>query len=440
MFSCMKLVNVNNDNSANARPRLLGLQLSCVLFFLVFMGIEAYAAGFQPDLLVKLASEGDASYLGGGVFETDALTQTKSQPAFPGNSAIFRVLLKNAGDAPDSFVIKGAWNDNGLAVRYLDDGGVDRSAALSGAGYATGTMAPGASVSFLLQVTPALLPLGASYRFTVTAASASDASKIDQLKTESIACSSTAAVTVSAPPDNWGFPGVVVNYPYTVTNVGSAANSFTLSVTSNSSWPGSIYADDGAGGGIAADGIRQSGENRETVATGTLAPGAPYRFFVAVTVPESSVNRSRVDTHLAVKGEGTGGFDQVTTSAIAALITVAEDVRNLTRGGPFAAIADALPGDTLEYRMTITNSGSAAATSLGIDNPLPASSACLPGSLWIGTSSGGDGPHCALAECGTVRESAGNIIARLGQGATDAAGGSLLPGKTLYVYYRVQVE
>lgn len=435
----MKLGYVNNYNPAAARPRLMLLELWCALLFLLFMGTCADAA-CQPDLLVKLASEGDASYLGGGVFEGSALTQSRSQPAFPGAAASYRVLLKNAGDAPDSFVIKGAWNGNGLAVRFVDQENVDQSAALSAGGYATGILAPGGSVSFLVQVAPSAWPLGASYRVTVSAASASDAAKTDQVKTESIACSVLPAVTVSAPSDNWGFPGSVVNYPYTVTNVGSEPNSFSLSVTSNSSWPGAIFADDGTAGGIAADGVRQAGETRESAGTGPLAPGASYSFFLAVSIPASSADRARVDTRLAVSGTGAGAADQVTTSAIAAVITVAERVRNLTRGGPFAESAEALPGDTLEYRMSVTNSGSEPATTVAIDNSLPASTAFLPGTLWIGTSATGDGPPCATADCGWARESAGKIIAGLGQGATDAAGGSLLPGRTLHVFFRVRVQ
>jgi len=440
MFSCMKLVLVNNYKTAVKSPRPRPLQLWCVLLFLLLMGTGANAAGYQPDLMVRLASEGDDSYLGGGVFESSAETQTKSQPAFPGSVAVFRVLVQNAGQAPDSFVLRGGWNETGLTVRCLDEGGVDRAAALAGSGYASGTLAPGASASFLLQVTPSALPLGASYRVTLSAASAADPARTDQLKTETVACGATAAVTVSTPADNWGFPGTVVNYPYTVTNVGNKPDNFTLSAASSMGWPSAIYADDGAGGGIAADGVRQSGESHETVGTGPLAPATVYRFFVAVTVPASSADRARADTRLAVSGADARAADQVTTSAIAAVITVAEQVRNLTRGGPFAPSAEAVPGDTLEYRMTLTNSGSATATSVGIDAPLPGSTACLPESLWIGTTPGGDGPPCAAADCGFVRESAGNIVARLGQGATDAAGGSLSPGKTLYVYYRVQVQ
>jgi uncharacterized repeat protein (TIGR01451 family) len=435
----MKLTDVNYIDDTRPMPRVLLAQVCCLLLFLLLMGARAAEAGYQPDLMVRLASEGDASYLGEGVFESTALSQSKSQAAFPGTAGMFRVLLKNAGDSPDTFLMKGTAGDSGLAVRYVDEGGVDRAAALSGSGYTTRTLSPGESLSFLVQVTPTALPLGASYRVTVSAASVSDAEKLDQVKTETVACSLTAAVTVSSPPDNWGFPGSVVNYPYSVTNVGSTGNSFALSVASNTGWASSIYADDGAGGGIAGDGVRQSGENNEAVSTGPLAPGASYRFFVSVTIPRSSHDRAQTDSRLTVSGAGASGADQVTTSAIAAVITLAENVRNLTQGGPFALTANALPGETLEYRMTVTNSGSAPATSVSIDSPLPGSMSSVQGSLWIGTAPGADGAACPAAQCGWVRESTGSIVARLGQGATES-GGTLLPGKTLYVYFRVQVE
>lgn len=435
----MLLIRVNTSDGTSKRPPIQLLQLCCLLLLPLFIGVSAARAEYRPDLMVKADSEGDGSYLGSGVFESSALSQSKTQPSFSGGAALFRLRLTNAGDASDSFILTGTGSGNGFTVRYLDEGGVDRVAALSGPGFTTAVLAPGQSLTIQLQVTPSSLTLGASYRVVVTAASASDSGKTDQLKTETVVCGSTAAVTVSSPPDNVGFPGSVVNYPYVVTNVGSSLNSFALAIAS-SAWPSAIYADDGAGGGIAGDGVRQSGENRESVSTGALAPGAAYRFFVAVTIPEKSADRASGDTSLAVTGAGASGGDRVTTSAIAAVITVADNVRNLTLGGPFASSGSAFPGDTLEYRMTITNSGSAPASSLSIDNSLPQNTTCLPGSLWIGTSANGDGAPCEVAQCGWVRESAGSIVARLGQGATDTSGGTLLPGRTLHVYFRVQVQ
>lgn len=390
--------------------------------------------------MVKLASEGDASYLGTGLFESTALTQSKSQPAFPGSPAEFRVLLKNAGDAPDSFLITGTGSGNDVAVGYLDQDGLNVSTLITGAGYRTRTLAPSESFALSLRVLPTAPTLGASYRVAVTASSLSDAARLDQVKTETVACGSSAAVTVSAPADRFGAPGSVVNYPYTVTNVGNTDQSFTLSVVSTPAWSAATYADDGSGGGVPADGVRQSGENQTTASTGPLAPGASYRFFVSLTIPQSGTDGARADSRLSVTGLGASGADQVTTSIQAAAISVADSVRNLTQGGPFAASSRGVPGDILEYRMSVTNSGSAAASLVGIDNPLPVHTALVAGSAWIGVAAGGDGEHCAPVLCGFVRESDAGIVAHLGQGASDSVGGALLPGNTLYVYFRVQVQ
>ena len=433
----MRLEKINSHEGGRKSIQLR--QVCCIWLLLLFLGARAAAAGYQPDLMVKLESEGDASYLGNGVFETSALAQSKSQPAFAGTAALFRVLVKNAGDAPDSLLLTGTGNGSGFTVRYLDDGGGDRSAALAGSGYSTGTLTPGQSLSIRVQVTATAFTPGASYRVVVSASSSADPSKTDQVKMEAVSCSPTDAVTVSTPPDGAGTPGSVVNYPYTVTNVGSSVNSFALAIA-NSDWPSAIYADDGAGGGIAGDGVRQSGETRPSSSTGPLAPGAAYRFFVAVTVPQASTAGGHADTRLGVTGSGASTADQVTTTSLAPAILVAESVRNLSQGGPFAATGSAFPGDTLEYRMAVTNSGSAAASLVAIDSVLPPNTQFLPATLWIGSSAGGDGPPCDAAQCGWACRSAGSIVARLGAGATDTAGGSLSPGKTIYVYFRVQVQ
>jgi uncharacterized repeat protein (TIGR01451 family) len=429
----------SNKFCTGRKPRLLALKLTCAVIFLVLMGTAGVALGYQPDLMGRLASQ-EGAYVGEGILEPGVVTQTTSQPVFPGRTAEYRIVVKNLGSQPDRYLLKGSWNENGLSVRYLDEGGVDRGSILFGAGYSTAIVAPGATVSFLLQVTPAQPLPGASYRVTLSATSLTVPDKVDQIKAETVACAQTAAVTVSTPPDAWGFPGSLVTYPYTVTNVGNTEENFNLSFSRSTSWPTAIYADDGAGGGIAGDGVRQAGESRETVSTGVLPPGASYRFFIAVTIPSDSVDRSRADTRLSVFSEAARAGDEVTTSAISALLTLAESVRNLSRGGPFAPVTEALPGDTLEYRMSLTNSGSTGATGVAIDVPLPGNTGYLPGTLWVGTSASGDGPPCAAADCGFARESGGNLIARLGQGATDAAGGTLAPGKTLHLFFRVQVE
>ncbi|WP_236025875.1 COG1470 family protein [Geomonas azotofigens] len=409
------------------------------MFFLFFMGNGAFAAG-RPDLMVRLASETDAAYIGEGIYESTATVQSRSQPSYPGLPAQFRVLLKNAGDQPDRFLLTAPGSGGAITVSYLDATGADLASALSGSGYLSAPLAPGESLALLVRVNPTTFTLGASYRVAVTALSIGDPQATDQVKTETVACVQTAAVTVSAPPDGSGAPGTVVNYPYTVKNVGNGDNAFALTVTMASGWRGELFADDGAGGGIAGDGVRQSGESHGCLGTGTLAPGASYRFFLAVTVPEAGGDGARGESLLAVSGTGANGTDQVTTTVVAAAVFLTEGVRNLTRGGIFAANAEAVPGDLLQYRMAVTNGGSAPATSVSIDSPIPAGLVVAPDSLLLSLASTGAGAPCAAAECGQARIADGSVIAQLGEGATVSSGGTLAPGKTIYLYFKAQVQ
>ena len=435
----MKLININRCRRPRAAGKAL-LALAClVVLMLPLTGGGAACAGYQPDLLVRLASQGDVDYLGGGVFETTAALQSKSQAAFPGFPASYRVQLRNAGDQADRFLIRGTGSGSGFAVSYGD--GVSAAAP---EGFTTGELKPGESLSFSVLVTPAALPLGVSYRVTIDAsslgASGNGFAMLDEVKTETVSCSSSAAVTLSVPQDSVGAPGSVVSYPYTLTNVGNAVNSFSLAVASAAGWPAAIYADDGAGGGVAGDGVRQPGETVPSASSGALAPGASYRFFVAVSVPAGSADGTHADVRLTATGAGAAAADLVTTSALTATVSVAESVRNLTQGGAFASGANALPGDTLEYRMAVTNSGSTPASAVGVASALPASTTSVPGSFRVGSSATGEGSACPAALCGWVSEAGGSIVAHLGAGATDAAGGDLAPGSTLYVFFRVQVE
>ncbi|WP_224982764.1 DUF11 domain-containing protein [Geomonas agri] len=390
--------------------------------------------------MVRLASETDSAYIGEGIYESTAVLQSRSQPAYPGLPAQFRVLLKNAGDQPDRFLLNGPGSGSGVTVSYLDGAGADQTVALSGAGYLTGTLGPGESLVVLVRVSPTAFTLGASYRVAVTALSVGDPLAVDQAKTETVACVQTPAVTVSAPPDDTAAPGTVVNYPYTVTNVGNGDNAFALSVTMGSGWRGELFADDGAGGGVAGDGIRQPGETNGCLGTGYLTPVSSYRFFLAVTVPEAGANGARAESLLAVSGSGASGTDQVNTTAVAPVVVLSEGVRNLTRGGIFAASADAVPGELLQYRMAVTNGGSAPATSVTIDSPIPAGLSVAPDSLLLSLVSTGEGSPCAAAECGLARIADGSVTAQLGSGATVATGGHLPPGKTIYLFFKAQVQ
>ena len=92
-------------------------------------------------------------------------------------------------------------------------------------------------------------------------------------------------------------------------------------------------------------------------------------------------------------------------------------------------------GDTLTYSVAIQNTGQDAANGTTFTDPIPAGATYVPGSLRVGgnpvTDAGGD----------DVGEFAGGqVVARLGTGASAAAGGALAPNASTTVSFQVTVN
>ncbi len=273
---------------------------------------------------------------------------------------------------------------------------------------------------------------------------------------------SVYAVSVNTPTDQSGPSNTVVYYAYTVTNTGNETNTYALAAASGAggnTWTVTLYADDGAGGGTPNDGVRQAGETNVTSSTGAIVAAATYQFFAAVTIPTGTANGQTDDTDLTVTGSGDAGggddtSDTVTTTAQAPALSITKNVRNVTAAGSFATTATADPTDTLEYRMTVNNSGAITATSVVLSDNDNAYTTYTASSIWIGsnaTTFNGTGNTnmtdatsgdsvCGVEECGAANATGGDITAYLGNGATESAGGSLDAASTVYVYFRVVVD
>lgn len=204
------------------------------------------------------------------------------------------------------------------------------------------------------------------------------------------------AVTITTPVDQSVPSNTTAYYAYTLTNTGNASDTFTLSgLSAPLGWAVTLYADDGAGGGVANDGIHQAGETSVIAGTGALAADATYRFFMAVTVPAGTVNGASTGTTLTVTGTVGGAEDDttdaVTTTAQAPALAVAKDVRNVTTAGAFtgAGTANATPTQILEYQVRVTNGGSVAATSVVLADPINANTGFIVGSASFNAGTSG---------------------------------------------------
>lgn len=118
--------------------------------------------------------------------------------------------------------------------------------------------------------------------------------------------------------------------------------------------------------------------------------------------------------------------------------SVSKTVVNLSGNDP------AEVGDTLEYRLTVTNTGADAADNAVLRDALPANATFVPGSILVTVSPGdvNNGPKTDAAgdDIGDYTTGDRTVRVRVGTGATATAGGTLLPDATVSARFRVTVD
>ena len=153
---------------------------------------------YVPDAMVKLFSEPAGAYRFDAIYESTASLQVAANGVLNGVAASYHILFENDGSNPDQHVISGTGSDSEFVVQYLDGGGVDRTAAVTGGGYTDALLAPGGSTVWTINVTPQLGTIGGTaYTVTVTAVSTGDPLFTDQVAAVTTSISPNLAVTKS---------------------------------------------------------------------------------------------------------------------------------------------------------------------------------------------------------------------------------------------------
>jgi hypothetical protein len=115
-----------------------------------------------------------------------------------------------------------------------------------------------------------------------------------------------------SPSGQTGGPGTQVYYPYSVTNNANCTDTVTFEAlnAAGEAWMLALLLDNGAGGGIAGDGVHQPGENDSLSSSLSLAPGETVHFFLMVTIPPAAANGASSTNIVTVKNQsGTGAED-----------------------------------------------------------------------------------------------------------------------------------
>jgi len=192
--------------------------------------------------------------------------------------------------------------------------------------------------------------------------------------TTTVTVISVYGVLLNSPADDSGVPLDNVSYGYTIQNTGNATDNYALAAASAPvGWTATMYVDSNQ------DGIHQGGEPAVSSPIQIVAGDNAY-IVVVVTIPAGTSDGTTADTTLTVTGEGiVAAFpdgdddsDVVTTTCLSPVLGVLKNVRNVTTGGGFDNTATAAPNQELEYRITVTNSGSSNASTLVLSDPLDA--------------------------------------------------------------------
>jgi uncharacterized repeat protein (TIGR01451 family) len=176
------------------------------------------APGYQPDAMIKLASEAVGAYLTDNLYESIATLQSKSQGSVSGSVSSYTLQFQNDGNLTDSIIITGTGGNASFTVHYLDETSTDRTAAVTGAGYTIAGVTSGSARVWTLNVTPAAAVFGGTaYTTLVTATSATDSAKKDQVKAVTSSASANITLMKSA---NKGTakPGEDISYSTTASN------------------------------------------------------------------------------------------------------------------------------------------------------------------------------------------------------------------------------
>lgn len=342
-----------------------------------------------------------------GVDVTSPASVTPASPS-TGNAVAF--TISNIGNGTDSIRVTPTIPAGLTATGYRVDGTTyltlaDLNLALSQRPVAA---AGNVVVEILYTVAPGLggqtLPvtLSATSRRDGVTATGTDASTTNVIP--------TIARGVAVTPDGGTrdrLPSNATQYSeiFTVTNNGNATDTYSLAASTAGTGTVTIVSVQGNAGTTGSLSLAAGGSNTVTVVY-TVANAA-----AGATEPLRLTATSTNDALITDPGE-------VTIRVVRAQLSISKEVFRDNRTSVIAAADRVLPGEYIQYRITVTNAGGADASAVRVDDALVAS-------LQYDTSSG---------------DLAGWSFSALGAGVRADLTGALAPGASRFFWVRARVR
>ncbi|MHB1001082.1 MAG: DUF7948 domain-containing protein [Armatimonadota bacterium] len=294
---------------------------------------------FTPDLLVK---SGNSIYEYNNIYSTDGSNQTKSQNASMNQTVHYAFRVQNDANVDDTFTITGPGGGDGWTVRYCDlTTNADVTAQVTGDGWSSGVLAPGATNGVYVFVTPTkTVTAGSENTLTITATSQGDTAKTDVGKavTTASATYKTDILMKAGAETSYSFNNIygtdgsnqtkslnasayqTVSYGFRVQNDGNANDSFKITGPAGTGGWMVRYYDFTTNADVTSQ-VTGSGWS-----SGTLAPGTNHGVYVKIT-PNGTVSPGTVNTLLVTAvSQGNTSNKDVCKSLTTAVATRKTDI------------------------------------------------------------------------------------------------------------------
>jgi uncharacterized repeat protein (TIGR01451 family) len=368
--------------------------------------------GSGPGAVVRVGGNGLQKYTANVTIAQPVLTVTGAQsvtgsPAIPGSAFAYTLTLQNTGHL--------AIQDGATLSFKLDSNFNFTSATNSGSNGSVNWAGDGGTVTWTLSHTDLPATMGSPITRTVNvtiqqvtkngtgAAAGSLISIMDSTKstttnlvfndgvnTHTIATAKLTQVTVAQASGAYliqltanqsGNPGDSVVYQFRVKNRGNAAMTFTLSQAQSGGNLDTVHLF------TATSGVAGS----QPFTTASINAGDSLGLYVYLRVNVTGLNANTI-IRLLSAAPGTAGSVPTGASNYNPTITITTTVTapNLSIVlsqawiNGVGTVANPAPGDTIEYTLTITNSGSGIATNLTTSNAIPSNTTFGPNSYGVG--------------------------------------------------------
>ena len=386
---------------------------------------------------------------GVGVFANGEGAAQVTNSLNPGASTTFTIVANNTGPSPDSYNL-GASTVNtfasvtlpaGWTVSFRADGGAGNCSTTGATITNTGTVAAGGNAVVCAVVgVPAGFAAGTTQLYFRTLSPTSNAS--DTLH-DAVTVNAVRSITLTPNGAGQTYPGGSYVYSHTLTNTGNVlegngtVSTVTLAGADNQAgWTSALYYDANANGVLDATDPQISGAlSAATVLPAGLAPGASITVFNKVIAP-SGATPGAVDATTITVTTSNGSYVTTVPAVATAIDSTTVIAGNLTlakaqsldtacagpNGGTTyaAATLSARPNQCVLYQITVTNVGSANATSVVVSDATPSYTTLSSApATTVGTVTGP-----AVSAAGTVT----------------ATIGTLTPGQSAVVTFGVRIN